>query len=270
MSHDFLPKGWGIHPVLFRIGNFSVPSYDTMIILGILVGLFVYILLSGQEKGCEDRSLYLLVAALVGGAIGAKIPTLMLHWAEIAHAHSLMAFLSGRTILGGLIGGTLAVILTRKKLGMSQKLGNYFAPALAIGIALGRIGCFLRGCCYGKPTHLPWGVNFGDGILRQPTQIYESIFCFVLFLYLLFAMRRDPPPGALFRQFMLSYFTFRFCIEFVRNDSPSILGLTLAQWVCTAVIAYYLLIDRNYEKLDKNPDGNIDKKPVMVDYRRET
>ncbi len=110
-------------------------------------------------------------------------------------------WLSGRTIVGGIIGGVLAVWLTKRKLGIKQRLGNYLVPSLLIGIFFGRIGCFLAGCCYGTATTLPWGVNFGDGVLRSPTQLYEAVFVLGLFVYAQI-MKDRYAPGELFRLFM--------------------------------------------------------------------
>ncbi len=92
-------------------------------------------------------------------------------------------WLSGRTIVGGIIGGVAAVWLVKRRLGIKQRLGNYLVPSLALGIFFGRIGCFLAGCSYGVATRLPWGVDFGDGVLRNPTQLYEALFVLAIFVY---------------------------------------------------------------------------------------
>ena len=140
----------------------------------------------------------------------------------------------------GLIGGTIGVVITKKMLGMeNQKRGNLFAPAIAIGVAIGRLGCFFRGCCFGKETSLPWGINFGDGILRHPTQIYEAIFMLGMFFYLKWKSKQNTAPGSLFRILIVSYFTFRFFIEFLRVEPVAFLGLTWFQIISLGVLAYY-------------------------------
>jgi len=231
---------WGIKPILFNIGSFPVPSYSFFMLLAILVGCFVYWFEARKQKKANENSFYLIIAALVGGAIGAKLPILFLYWEEIVLSFpDLSILVSGRTIVGGLIGGTLAVIYIKNKLGIKERRGNLFAPAIALGVAIGRIGCFLRGCCFGKPTSLPWGVDFGDGILRHPTQLYESIFMLGMFFYLRYLGKKNPVPGKLFDIFMISYFAFRFFIEFIRVEKVIFLGLTFFQFVSIAAVIWF-------------------------------
>jgi phosphatidylglycerol---prolipoprotein diacylglyceryl transferase len=236
--------GWGIRPALFRVAGVPVPSYEVFVGLGLLAGVLLFFRAANREPERVRDAPWLLMAALFGGAIGAKLPVLVLHEREILAARDVGAALSGRTIVGGLIGATLAVILVRRRLGIRKGMGNLFAPGVAAGIGIGRIGCFLRGCCYGKATALPWGVDFGDHVLRHPTQLYESAFAFALFGWLAYASRRAPVPGALFRSLMIAYFSFRFLVEFVRAEPAALAGLTLAQWVSLGVLCWYLLLDR--------------------------
>lgn len=244
MSPNGLPANWGLRPILFHAGEFAVPSYETFVVLAIVAGATAYWLAARRRPELGDRGANLMMAALVGGALGAKVPVWAMHWREIAHAHSAVALLSGRTIVGGLIGGTAAVALTRHWLGMRERSGNLFAIGIALAIGIGRIGCLLRGCCYGVATALPWGLDLGDGIRRQPTQIYESLFALGLFAWLVRSSKRNPAPGALFRTFMLAYFSFRFAVEFIRDEPRPFLGLTLAQFVSLGVVAYYLTAGR--------------------------
>jgi prolipoprotein diacylglyceryltransferase len=145
--------------------------------------------------------------------------------------------LSGRTITGGLIGGTLAVMYVKYKLKIKDKKGNLFAPAIAIGVAIGRIGCLFKGCCYGIATSLPWGVDFGDGIPRHPTQIYEIIFFLLMFVFLM-VKRETAKPGQLFYWLMNSYFIFRFVEEFIREEPTLFLGLTIFQYISIVALIF--------------------------------
>ncbi|HEY3414259.1 MAG TPA: prolipoprotein diacylglyceryl transferase family protein [Armatimonadota bacterium] len=244
MNPDALPSNWGLRAVLFHAGGLAVPSYETFVLLAIVAGFIAYWLAARKQPELGDRSAYLIMAALVGGVFGAKAPVWVMHYCEVAAAHSPLAWLSGRTIVGGLIGGTAAVALTRPWLGMRERSGNLFAVGMALALAVGRIGCLLRGCCYGVPTSLPWGLDLGDGIRRHPTQLYESLFAFGLFAWLVRASRRHPSPGAMFRTFMLAYFSFRFAVEFLRFEPRTVAGLTLAQIVSIGVVGYYLTIGR--------------------------
>jgi phosphatidylglycerol:prolipoprotein diacylglycerol transferase len=241
LDFDLVPYlRWGIKPILFYLGNFPVPSYSFFMGLAILAGCLVYWLDARKEKKSGDNTFYLIIAALIGGAIGAKIPIMILYWNQIVSSpQGIQILISGRSILGGLIGGTIGVLFTKSLLGIKQRRGNLFAPAIALAMAIGRIGCFLRGCCYGKPTSLPWGVNFGDGILRHPTQIYESIFMLGLFFYLNWKKKKNPKPGQLFDILIISYLIFRFFIEFLRVEEVIFLGLTFFQIICLLGLVWY-------------------------------
>lgn len=121
------------------------------------------------------------LGALFGGVLGSKLPMIILYWREMLDAlPDFRLLISSRSIVGGLAGGAAGVFLVKKWLGISGRRGNLFVPGIAAGVAIGRLGCFLRGCCFGKPTDMRWGVDFGDGILRHPTQIYEALFMVVV------------------------------------------------------------------------------------------
>jgi phosphatidylglycerol:prolipoprotein diacylglycerol transferase len=115
-------------------------------------------------------------------------------------------------------------------------------PPLLLGIAIGRIGCFLSGLAdqsYGVATRLPWGVDFGDGITRHPTQIYEIAFLAALAGALAAIGDRLSRAGDRFKLFMLGYMTFRLAVDFIKPASR-VGGLSVIQWACLAVIAYYV------------------------------
>ena len=237
-------ENWGIRPILFSFWDFDIPSHAFFTLLGLIVGLLFFYYEARKNKVIGENTFYLLVAALVGGVIGAKIPILILEYKYIlANFPNISPIIfSGKTITGGLVGGFLAVILIKKILNIKVKRGNLFAPAIAIGVAIGRIGCFLRGDAYGIPTSLPWGVNFGDGVMRHPTQIYESVFMLGMFFYFQHAKTKNPAPGVLFENLMIFYFIFRFFIEFIRVEKVIFLGLTLFQLISLVVVIYFLAI----------------------------
>jgi len=233
---------WGIRPILFHIGSISVSSYSFFVTLGFLVGLTVYLWEAKKSKSFGESNLYIVFGALIGSAIGAKLLDLIVDYRYfLTNFWNVETIFYGKTIIGGLIGGAIGVKITKKIYKIEGKRGNLFAPAIAIGVAIGRLGCFLRGCCYGKPTSLPWGVNFGDGILRHPTQIYESIFMLAMFFYLeKIKNKPDIKPGQLFKILMVSYFTFRFFIEFIRVDEIAFWGLTSFQIISLFAIIYLI------------------------------
>lgn len=251
------PQGdWGLLPVLFHIGNLPITSYAVFMFLSLLVGFFVYVKAAKKEKHNmnKESTLMLAVGAFIGGVLGAKLPIWIFYFQDIISSFpNIMPFLSGRTITGGIIGGMIGVIIMKKKLGIHERRGNLFAPTIALGVAIGRIGCFLAGCCYGIATTLPWGVNFGDGILRHPTQLYEALFMLLLFFYLTWRSKQTPPPrpGILFSTFIYSYFTFRFFIEFIRVEPKIFLGLTLFQYISLAAIGWFLIKDYGLPRMKK-------------------
>lgn len=149
-------------------------------------------------------------------------------------------WLSGRTIVGGILGGFLAVWAVKRRLGITQRLGNYLVPSLCVGIFLGRIGCFLAGCCYGTATSVPWAVDFGDGLSRNPTQVYEALFVLGMLVYAQSTLEKHP-PGRLFRIFMIAYFSWRFGIEFLRVNPTWHFGLTAYQATSLGVVFAYVL-----------------------------
>ncbi len=126
--------------------------------------------------------------------------------------------LSGKTIVGGLLGGWIGVELVKKKFGVKRATGDLFVFPLVVGIAIGRVGCFLTGLAdhtHGVHTSLPWGVDFGDGP-RHPTQIYEIGFVLMLGVVIFWKSRREYWNGELFVWFMAAYLGFRFMVEFIK------------------------------------------------------
>jgi len=132
--------------------------------------------------------------------------------------------------VGGLIGGFIFVELAKHHLGVGRRTGDLFAIPLCIGIAIGRIGCFSYGPedhTGGVATRLPWGVNFGDGIPRHPTQLYEVLFALTLGVFLWRRSKQPHTEGDLFRLFMVGYFSFRLICDFLKPDDARIFaGLT--------------------------------------------
>jgi phosphatidylglycerol---prolipoprotein diacylglyceryl transferase len=162
--------------------------------------------------------------------------------------------------VGGLIGGWIAVDLMKKYVGISESTGDLFAVPLAVGIAIGRIGCFLTGLSdktYGTPTSLPWGVDFGDGARRHPTQLYEAVFLlgFAVLLNRLLPVRdaggrvaareifgRPLQQGDIFKLFMMAYLGLRVVLDFWKPSDPPIFlamgSLQVASVIAVAIIAW--------------------------------
>ena len=122
-------------------------------------------------------------------------------------------------------------------LGVRVKTGDTFALPLALALAVGRWGCFFNGCCYGTPTDLPWGVDFGDGVRRHPTQIYESLFHLTMAGVLIAVVLRGRFRDHRLKLYLIAYRRYRFATEFIRPEPVYAAGLTFYQWVALVLAA---------------------------------
>lgn len=241
MTGGILPSlDWGVRPVLFRIGSLPVSSYAFFVGLGLAVGLVVFFMEARRHSSTSENTFWILMAALVGGALGAKLLVIILRFGEIVDSFPDMTILlSGRSIVGGVAGGAIGVFALKRRLGIKERKGNIFAPAIAAGVAVGRLGCFLRGCCHGNPTQLPWGIDFGDGIARHPTQLYEALFMTLMFVAITAAKRHAKHPAVLLWLLLTLYFAFRFFNEMFRADVERLWLLTFFQWLSLVMMLVY-------------------------------
>ncbi len=185
------------------------------------------------------------LAAFIGGVLGAKLPFVFVRGADWFGPAWLA---DGKTVTTGLIGAYIAVELMKLFLGIKAKTGDSFALPLALALAVGRWGCFFHGCCHGVPTQLPWGVDFGDGIARHPTQAYESLFHFTMALFLIQIIRRGWLRNQRLKVYIISYGIYRFFTEYIRPEPEYALGLTYFQWVALAMVIG-LVMQWSYEVL---------------------
>ena len=177
------------------------------------------------------------LGAFCGGMIGAKLPMAL---ASSAGLVSFSAWFShGKTILGGLVGGYAGVEIAKRLLGTSVKTGDSFAAPVAVAVGVGRVSCFIGGCCFGAPTSLPWALDFGDGVPRHPTQLYEMIFHLSLAAFLYWALARGLWKGQLFKLYVMAYLLYRFLTEFIRPE-PRLLGSwTAYQGACLLLLPVF-------------------------------
>ncbi len=186
-------------------------------------------LLSRRER------LVIGLAAFIGGVLGAKLPFVLAPGVDWFSGAAWLA--DGKTVTTGLIGAYIGVELAKLALGVKVKTGDAFALPLALALAVGRWGCFFNGCCYGTPTSLPWGVDFGDGIRRHPAQIYESLFHLTMAFVLILIIRHGWLRYQRLKFYLIAYGVYRFLTEFIRPEEVYALGLTYYQWVVMFMVA---------------------------------
>ena len=230
-------------PFYFWVGPVPLHPHLLFEVLAYISGFIVYRVLRarwGDLLPAEQRWT-VIAAAAFGAAIGSKL----LYWASdpgefAAHWQDAFYLMGGKSVLGAIAGGLVAVELVKRRSGVTPATGDLFAVPLAVGIGIGRIGCFLTGLddhTYGVATSLPWAVDFGDGIPRHPTQLYEMLFVWVMGAALLRAGGRNLPTGALFRLFILAYAVFRFGLEFIK-PGVLLLGLNAIQWIALGMLIW--------------------------------
>ena len=183
-----------------------------------------------------------LIAGLVMGALaGAHVVAMF----DAPEATSWLGALMGKSIVGAILGGWIGTEIVKRLNGIRHSTGDTWAIPLLTAMALGRVGCFLTGLSdhtHGLPAALPWAVDFGDGIPRHPTQLYESAFCLALVplmgIFLALLARR---PGSTFRLFVASYMLFRFGMEFLKPTPKVFLGVSILQIIALAAAAYAVI-----------------------------
>ena len=238
-----------MYPILFRIGSFPVNTYGVFLALAFLSAIFVTVRLAERDglpkEKIYDLCLWLLLSSLVGSK-------LLMFFTEPEYRQnpkllfSLDFLRSGGVFYGGLIGALLAgfFLMRRWKLPW-WKTADACAPGIALGNVLGRQGCFSAGCCWGKPTTLPWGVRFTQAghdvtgvptdVHLHPTQLYESFAMLIVFFFLLWLHKKKKFSGQVILAYVVIYATVRFLIEFVRDDPRGdILGLTTMTGLSTS------------------------------------
>ena len=232
-------------PVFIPLGPFRLHPHTVFDVLAYSIGFRLFLQQRRRLGDSIDTHARwsVIAAAILGAAIGSKV----LFWLEdpaetLAHWTDPVFLLGGKTIVGGLIGGLVGVELEKRWAGLTRRTGDLFAMPLAAGIAIGRIGCFLSGLpdrTYGTPSSLPWAVDFGDGIPRHPTQLYESAAMATAAVVLARLTRRPHVEGDVFKLFMVLYFGLRLAVDALKPEVRVLFGLSSLQWASLAVLIYY-------------------------------
>ena len=238
-----------MYPEIFHIGSFPINTYGVFLAIAFLCAILVAVRLAARDGLPRERIYDLSLWMLLGGLIGSKILMLFTEPEYRDHPLQLLSldFLrSGGVFYGGLIGAVLTGYFLMKRYKLPWwKTADACAPGIAIGNFFGRQGCFAAGCCWGKPTSLPWGVKFTElghqitgvptDVYLHPTQLYESFAMLIVFLFLLWMHRRKRFNGQVILFYALLYSIVRFAIEFVRDDPRGdIFGLTTLTGLSTS------------------------------------
>ncbi len=225
--------------------GFSIPAHLILEYIAFFVAFRYYLYLRKNSKDLISTTnrLSIILGAIVGALIGSRIMGFLEFPFVEFSKNNWVDILNTKTIMGGLFGGLLGVERMKKRIGEKNSSGDLFVFPIIVGISIGRIGCFLSGTnefTYGTPTALITGINLGDGILRHPVALYEIVFLIFLFMGLKYLQKaRTLSPGILFQYFMISYFSFRFVIEFIKPNSFLLLGLSSIQYLCLVCLWYY-------------------------------
>ncbi len=244
------------HPVLLDLGFLKIYSWGFMVAVAFIVAT-ILAAREAKRKGINPEKIYSLVTYIIIGAIiGSRIGYLLFNPTNFSDIFKIWE--GGMAFHGGFIGGVLFGFLYIRKNKLNfWKITDICAPSIPLAQAIGRIGCFLRGCCYGIETTLPWGINYLGGI-RHSTQIYSSIALFLIFIFLSKQKHKKNFNGALFLTYIIIYSIFRFFIEFIRVEPRILLGLTGAQIVSIVLSAISLFLFLKFRKLFKTK--NISKR----------
>lgn len=242
-----------MHPIICRIGPLTVYSYGLMLAFAFLLVSFLAkkeAELQGLNGGqIIDLTLYLVIS----GIIGSRLLYVLLNFRYYLENPLEVIMLSrgGLIFYGGLVIATITGLRFLKKRRLPVlKICDIFVPYLALGQAIGRLGCLLNGCCYGKETNLPWGIGLPGHVQPlHPTQIYESVLLLFIFLILKFYQNKPRRPGQIFILYFLLYSAARFLVEFYRGDNSRIfLNLTFSQLVSVLIFVVSLMFFISWPK----------------------
>ncbi|MEZ5308650.1 MAG: prolipoprotein diacylglyceryl transferase [Pyrinomonadaceae bacterium] len=246
-----------MYPELFRIGNFPINTYGLLLAAGLLFGLVAAARLAKNDGLPKSRIYDLGLWTIIGGLLGSKL--LLFFVDDNVNVFSLDFLRSGGVYFGAFLGGFGTLALLIRKYGLSfWKVGDAFAPGVALGQFFGRQGCFSAGCCWGKQTSVAWGVHFtelghqntgvpiygpdGSDLYLHPTQLYESFTMLAVFMLLYYLHGKKKFDGQILVLYGFIYSVFRFLVEFVRDDPRGdMFGITSATGLSTSQIIALLV-----------------------------
>jgi phosphatidylglycerol:prolipoprotein diacylglycerol transferase len=247
-----------MHPILFQIGDWPVYSYGVLLAVAYLVALQLAVV-RARRQGLDgtkvmDLGIYLIIAALVGAKLMLVVVDFDYFRSQPRELLSLVR--AGGVFYGGLLAALgVAILLVRRYRLRIWTTADLFAPGIALGHVVGRLGCLMAGCCYGTPTTMPWGITFTNplaasnvgtplGIPLHPTQLYDAGAELLILIVLVATERRGKPfEGRTFWLYMLFYGVSRFIIEFYRGDDRgTIMGVSTSQFMSLLIVPFAVLM----------------------------
>jgi phosphatidylglycerol:prolipoprotein diacylglycerol transferase len=239
-----------VHKIAFHIGSLAIYWYGVLIAIGVLVGIWTASRRALRDHVAPEQIVDLGPWLIIGAVVGARLLYVITFWREFFARQPFWEIFmirhGGMVFYGGLIGALIAGYLyVRLKRISFWKMADILAPSIALGHVFGRIGCLMFGCCYGRPTHCAWAIYFPadhetGGQSVHPTQIYEALLNFGLYLTLAWLYRRKKFEGQIFASYLMGYAVIRSFVEIFRGDySVYYLGgyLTSAQLVSIVLLA---------------------------------
>lgn len=244
-------------PTLGQIGPFVIGTHDTFTVLAIAVGLAIYYRELRRRGMLGPTIVWISLAAILGAAFGARLitawehPTYYVAFAEVPMTVAIEH--SGKSLLGALAGGYLAINLAKRAFGYTRSTGDSYVLAIPIATAIGRVGCFLSELPLGTPTTLPWGISVPPSAAAQfavcpycggpmhPSMVYEILFNIVAAVVIARWRDRVPVPGDALKLYLLAAGIFRFLVEFVRANPPQALGLSGPHWVLIPLVGLLVI-----------------------------
>jgi phosphatidylglycerol---prolipoprotein diacylglyceryl transferase len=246
-----------MHPILLQVGPLTVMTHDAFTVMALAVGLAIYYRELRRRGWLGGPIIWISLAAILGGAIGARVITSWEHL-EVYGAIADQPFTeviehSGKSILGAIAGGYIAIVLSKRAFGYTRSTGDCYLLAIPVATVIGRIGCFFSELPLGTPTDLPWGISVspaaaaafprcpGCDVPMHPSMLYEILFNLIAIAVILRYRDRVVVPGDAVKLYLLVAGIFRFFVEFVRGNEPQALGLSGPQWVLIPMVALLVL-----------------------------
>lgn len=230
-------------PYYIHLLEFNIHPHLLFETLAYFIAARIYFKTSKKTTYTTFEKMTLLTYLIAGAFLGSKIVSLLESPLFLLQGDFLHA-LEGKTVVGGFLGGWIGIEIAKKQVGIKESTGDAFVIPMAVGLMIGRIGCFLTGLSddtVGTQTTLPWGVDFGDGVFRHPAQLYEIAFLLFWTTFLVVMKKKEDPNGLLFRKWMGGYLLFRFFVDFIKPVEHFYFGLNSIQLACLIALGIIIL-----------------------------